>query len=136
VNPRFSLLRAKHLRLGGHGENVACKLLRSKHYRILARNYKCKAGEIDIVARDGAVLVFVEVKTRYYTTVARPAEGLTLKQKKRIVRASRRYLRQIEKPAVVCRFDLVELRMGRFLPRELRHWQNHFSAAIVAGGKA
>ncbi len=126
----FGLLRARHLRIGHRGENVACRLLRSKHCCVLARNCKYSSGEIDIVARDGRTLVFVEVKTRYYTTSSRPSEGLSLKQKKRILNASRRYLRQIEYPKVPCRYDLIEVRLGRLGPIEVRHWPNHFSPDI------
>src|SRR3954467_10509992 len=50
--------------LGRRGENVAAKFLRNLGYRIIARNFRCEMGEIDIIARDGTTLVFVEVKTR------------------------------------------------------------------------
>src|ERR1700704_4949873 len=55
--------REKKDPLGERGENVAARELRNKGYRILTRNFKCVMGEIDIVARDGKTLVFVEVKT-------------------------------------------------------------------------
>ncbi len=129
----FGLLRARHLRIGRRGENIACRLLRSKQYDVLVRNCKYSSGEIDIVARDGRTLVFVEVKTRFYTTSARPSEGLSLKQKKRIINASRRYLRQIENPKVPCRYDLIEVRVGRLGPVEVRHWLNHFSSEVFRG---
>jgi putative endonuclease len=52
--------------LGERGENVAAKFLRGKGYKILLRNFRCDLGEVDIIARDGRTLVFVEVKTRAY----------------------------------------------------------------------
>ena len=52
--------------LGERGENVAAKFLRNQGYKILERNYRTSVGEIDIIARDGKTLVFVEVKTRAY----------------------------------------------------------------------
>jgi len=55
--------RPLHLRLGAHGEDAACAQLAASGYRILTRNYRCRQGEIDIVALDGEVLVFVEGKT-------------------------------------------------------------------------
>ncbi len=127
----FKRLRAVHLRLGRRGESLACRLLRQKRYDLLCRNYRHKSGEIDIVARDGATLVFIEVKTRYFTTAARPAEGLNPRQQLRIVNAGKRYLHQIGNPRTPYRFDLVEVRFGPFDPVEVRHWQNHFSESSL-----
>ncbi len=123
--PLLSKARAAHLKLGNRGERIAERLLRMKKMDILARNYKCKAGEIDIVARDGAVLVFVEVKTRRAKSRARPAAGLTPNQKERITRAGRRYLYDIESPEIVCRYDLIEVVLSGRGVKELRHWPNH-----------
>lgn len=123
----FGKIRAEHLRLGAAGENAACRLLKSKSYDILARNYKCSYGEIDIVARDGATLVFLEVKSRRDRTGARPARGLSAEQKKRIRRAGTHYLREIENPSVVYRFDLIEVVFSRYGIREIRQWQNHIT---------
>ena len=119
--------RAKHLRLGARGEKLAAKLLRGKNYSILCRNYKVKASEIDLVARDGENLVFVEIKTRRATTRSRPAEGLSSKQKKRIYNAARKYLHHIDNPSAIYRFDLIEIILSRFGIREIRHWENNFS---------
>ena len=119
--------KSKHLRLGARGEKIASKLLRHKNYSILCSNYKVKSGEIDLVARDGENLVFVEVKTRRATTRSRPAEGLSAKQKKRIYHAAQNYLRQIDNPNVIYRFDLIEIILSRFKIHEIRHWENNFS---------
>ena len=119
--------KAKHIQLGARGEKIATKLLCSKNYDILCHNYKVKAGEIDLVARDGDTLVFIEVKTRRATTRSRPAEGLSSKQKKRIYRAAQSYLHQIGNPKVVYRFDLIEVILTRFGIREIRHWLDNFS---------
>ena len=72
----FFKKRSKHLRTGRRGEKIAVKLLKAKQYSILVRNYSSLKGEIDIVARDGGILVFVEVKTRSSNSRTRPAEGL------------------------------------------------------------
>ena len=60
----MKLARAAHLVLGRRGEEAAVRLLLAKGYTILARNWRVRSGELDIVARDGRTLVFVEVKTR------------------------------------------------------------------------
>lgn len=125
--------KAKHLQLGDRGEKITTRLLRSKNYDILCRNYKVKSGEIDLVARDGETLVFVEVKTRRATTRSRPAEGLSTKQKKRIYRAAQSYLRQIDDPNIICRFDLIELILSPFAIREIRHWESNFSKPASYG---
>ncbi|MHB9139969.1 MAG: YraN family protein [Victivallaceae bacterium] len=124
----FRQARAAHLRLGRRGENLACSLLRSKNIEILCRNYKVKSGEIDIVARDGGVIAFVEVKTRRSATLSRPARSLTEKQKKRIYRAGMHYLKEIGSPKVVYRFDLIEIILSPLRLCEARHWQEHFNS--------
>ena len=57
--------------LGDRGENVAARYLRNRGFKIIVRNFRCELGEIDIIARDGKTLVFVEVKTR----LRRPCPG-------------------------------------------------------------
>ena len=121
----FSKAKAAHIALCRSGERAAAALLFEKGYEVLARNFKRKSGEIDIVARHGRALVFVEVKSKR-SGRGRPAENLSDKQKSRIARAALTYLREIENPRVPYRFDLVEaVFQGRRLA-ELRHWQNHF----------
>ncbi|QSH40153.1 YraN family protein [Lentisphaerota bacterium ZTH] len=127
----FKAARARHLRLGRTGENIAVRLLRSKHLDLLCRNYKVKAGEIDIITRDGEILTFVEVKTRRLSTRSRPAAGLRFKQKRRIHKAAMNYLRHINRPEVIYRFDLIEVIIGRSGPVEVRHWPEHFSGSEI-----
>jgi putative endonuclease len=125
----FKKAKARHLRVGASGEKTARKLLKLKGCEILAKNYKCDSGEIDIVARDGAALVFAEVKTRMKKTGLRPAAGLTARQKHRIYRASLRYIKEIENPEIVIRYDLIEVVFSRWGVSELRHWKNHFQGS-------
>jgi putative endonuclease len=123
--------KAAHIRLGNAGEKYAAKTLQAEHCIILARNFRCSAGEIDIVARDGETLVFVEVKTRrgHMRPGESPGDNLSTRQKKRIIRASRNYLGEIDDPSCPCRYDLIEVIAGRFGPKSIRHWRNCFSAA-------
>jgi putative endonuclease len=124
----FRLSKKRHLRLGHKGENLACRLLKEKNYDILCRNYKVKSGEIDIVARDGGILVFTEVKTMRYHPLARPAANLKTSQKQRIVHAAQNYLRAIGNPDVTYRFDLIEVVLSTWRIHSIRHWQEHFSS--------
>lgn len=66
--------------LGNFGETQACWLLKEKGYHILERNWRCPVGEIDIVARRGSMVVFVEVKTRRSLTYGVPREAVTSKK--------------------------------------------------------
>lgn len=123
----FKKARARHLRLGQKGEDIACKLLSQKGCQILVRNFRSWAGEIDIVARDGGTLCFIEVKTRMKNTRQRPAEGVSLKQKQRIYRSAMNYIKEIGNPRIIYRFDVIEVVYSGLIVNELRHWQNHFS---------
>lgn len=125
----FARRRAAHLRVGRRGERLARRLLRELGMEVLGGNYRGPRGEIDIVARDGKLLCFVEVKTRRASSGARPAAGLVPAQKWRIVRTAERYLRQLGHPPVLYRFDLVEIVVDGWRVVEARHWPNEFSAA-------
>ena len=65
------------IQTGSHGEDLACEYLKKQGYKILTRNYRIRGGEIDIVARDGDYLVFVEVKSRLSHEYGPPAEAIT-----------------------------------------------------------
>lgn len=62
---------------GNYGEDLACEYLKKQGYKILERNFRIRGGEVDIVARDGDYLVFVEVKARYSHDYGPPAESIT-----------------------------------------------------------
>ena len=74
--------RKIHLQLGRFGEDTAVRLLRSKGYHILTRNFRLKSGELDIVALDGTTVVFAEVKTRRQNRFS-PRSNLSFRQLKR-----------------------------------------------------
>jgi len=97
--------------LGSRGERAASTLLKRTGHRILARNYRCPAGEIDLITLDGATLVFVEVKTRSSDAFADPEQGVDFHKQRRIIRAAECY-RQIKgAQAYPCRFDVVSVVM-------------------------
>jgi putative endonuclease len=92
--------------LGDRGEREAARFLRRKGLRILLRGYRTNQGEIDLIARDGAVVVFVEVKSRRQGT---PAEAVTLEKQRRLTLAALHFLKKhnlLEQP---CRFDVVAI---------------------------
>lgn len=77
---------------GNWGESLAVDYLRDAGWEVLERNWRCEAGEIDVIARDGATLVFVEVKTRTSTMFGWPAEAVTARKRQRLRRLVARYL--------------------------------------------
>jgi putative endonuclease len=79
-------------RLGQWGESVAVLHLEEKGFQIVERNWRCAQGEIDIVARDGEEIVFVEVKTRRGRQMGYPEEGLTVKKAQRLIELAQLYL--------------------------------------------
>jgi putative endonuclease len=90
-------------------ENKAVLFLQEKDYEILERNFRCRYGEIDIIARDGAYLVFVEVKYRKQAYQGAALEAVTWQKQKRILQTARYYLYKTAGKAAECpcRFDVV-----------------------------
>ena len=95
------------LSLGKHGEDLTCRELRRRGYAILARRYRTRWGEIDIVARDGDTLVFVEVKTRRSTGFGGPLAAVNFTKQRRLINMARSYLMGVHPPEPPCRFDVV-----------------------------
>jgi putative endonuclease len=89
---------------------LACRFLRSRGYKILYRNFRDRTGgEIDIVCRDGDTLVFVEVKTRADEDFGRPVEAVDRQKQLRVSKGGLAWLRLLDNPDIVFRFDVVEV---------------------------
>jgi putative endonuclease len=101
--------RGEHIQLGIRGEEVACRELERRGYAILARRFRTRNGEIDIIARDGETLVFVEVKARRSLRCGGPAEAVNWAKRQRLVRLAMSYLRIRGLADVRCRFDVVSV---------------------------
>lgn len=99
-------------RLGMAGEEAAERFLVARGYRIRARRYRVRTGEIDLVAEEAGTLVFVEVKTRSSIAYGRPAEAVGSRKRARLIRAARHYLAHVREFDRPCRFDVVELVVG------------------------
>jgi putative endonuclease len=109
------------------GEALAALFLRLKGYRIEARNWRCPLGELDIVARHGDTLVFVEVKARHGRSAGSPQEAVDARKRARLVRLAQAYLAGLHGDAPPCRFDVVTVEGGRLSPR-IRHLRAAFRA--------
>lgn len=108
--------------LGSEKEQVAAAFLEQQGYQILQKNYRCKIGEVDLIAHHGEYLVFVEVKYRKNDRIGSPEEAVTPVKQKRISKVCVWYLREnhlsLDTP---CRFDVVAVSQ-----EEVRIYQNAF----------
>jgi putative endonuclease len=95
--------------LGRTGEDLAVDLYRKRGFDILARNWRCPAGELDVVARRGRDVVFCEVKTRRSARWGAPAEAVDARKQARLRRLAARWLREHRQRAQVIRFDVVSV---------------------------
>jgi putative endonuclease len=121
--------------LGRIAEDAAARYLQSHGYAILDRNYATAQGELDIVARHGAEMVFVEVKSRTSADIATPADAVTAAKQSRLLRLARAYLAAKVKTEMPCRFDVVEVLIspeGRVL--EITIDRAAFSERSAQGG--
>jgi putative endonuclease len=100
-------------RLGALGEKMAADFLRKRGHRILERNYRCREGEVDIVALHGDTLVFVEVRTRTGGDFGTPEESITAIKKDRLVTAALRYLQDHRDLPSYWRIDLVAVELDQ-----------------------
>lgn len=115
-------------RPGGGGEDLACEHLARRGLRVLARNYRCRAGEIDVVAADGATIVFVEVKERGSDSHGTAVEAVTPAKRQRVVRAARHWAARHGAQGGSFRFDVVSIDWGPEGPR-VRHDEGAFGEA-------
>ncbi len=100
-------------RLGLAGEEEAERFLVARGYRIRARRYRVRTGEIDLVAEEAGTIVFVEVKARSSIAYGRPAEAIGWRKRERLIRAARHYLARVREFDRPCRFDVVEVLQWR-----------------------
>lgn len=97
-------------KLGNQGEEAARRLLESQGYRILESNYRCRYGEIDIVAMDGDCTVFVEVRTKRSKSFGSPEESLSKLKQRRLTSTALTYLQARDTLQADWRIDLVSVR--------------------------
>ena len=91
-------------RRGVEFEVLAADFLRKRGLDVVTRNYHCRLGEIDIIAREGATTVFVEVRSRAYSAFGGAAASITAAKRRRLLRAARHYLSRL-RVTPQCRFD-------------------------------
>lgn len=115
--------------LGDRGENVAARYLRNHGFKIIVRNFRCDMGEVDIIARDGKTLVFVEVKTRAYDDPT-PEDQVDNNKQHQITKVAKFYLSRYGVPQPPARFDVVAIVWPAGREPQIRHTPDAFGATF------
>ncbi|HOI14982.1 MAG TPA: YraN family protein [Geobacteraceae bacterium] len=114
--------------LGARGEEIAVAYLKRQKYRIIETNFRCRCGEVDIIARDGKTLVFVEVKTRRTASYGLPQLAVTPFKQRQISKAALTYLSKNRLMEENARFDVVSIFLLDTSPT-VDHIKNAFDLA-------
>lgn len=115
-------------KLGNKGEKRAANFLRKQGYQIIEKNYHSLLGEIDIVAKEGESIVFVEVKTRRSTDFGLPEEALSYDKRRRLSKLALNYLAHRRIEGSNCRFDVVSILMDNNKVKHIELIKNAFPA--------
>lgn len=108
--------------LGGRGEDIAAAYLEQQGYSVVARNYRCRYGEIDLILSHGTVTVFCEVKLRRSDSFGRPEDAVTPRKLQRVMLAAQTYLEETGRADADWRIDVVAIELdarGRVQRTEL-----------------
>lgn len=124
LSPRKGPFR---LSLGERGEMVAWNYLRHHGYKILEKNYRCKAGEIDVVATKNGRWAFIEIKTRSQDAFGRPEEAVGETKQQKLVHLAQWYLKEKNQFHVPVTFDVLAITWRGELEPEIRLIENAFS---------
>ena len=127
VCTRRGAMSRQRVIFGKTGEDLACRELERRGYAILARRYRLRIGEIDIVCRDGETTVFVEVKARGGREFGEAAEAVTAAKRRRIAMVAVDYLTKHHLTDRPCRFDVVSIHVDGGVPK-VEVFRNAFEA--------
>ncbi|MCL2807064.1 MAG: YraN family protein [Coriobacteriia bacterium] len=125
---RTTTATGKNQRLGKLGEDLACVYLKDNSFDILKRNWKCFAGEADVIALEDDTLVFIEIKTRSLSYKGLPEYAVTAERRDRYERIALCYLEQNQRPSGRVRFDVIAIKMTGESQCLLRHHRDAFGA--------
>ncbi len=114
-------------KIGVIGEKIAVNYLKKHGYNILARNFKLKCGEIDIIAKDREYICFIEVKTRTSNAFAEPFESVGYKKEEKLFNLAQIWLSIHKADDALCRFDIVSVLLNEnFKVKEIKHIKDAF----------
>jgi putative endonuclease len=111
--------------LGRRGEDLAAEYLAGKGIHVIERNFRIRGGEIDIIARDGATLVFIEVKTSRSSSFGEPETWVDSRKQKQIGKVAVAYMQKMEIEDIDCRFDVIAVSFADGKPK-IHHIANAF----------
>ena len=117
-------MTGKKQALGIKGENLAVSYLLNKGFQVIARNFRCRMGEIDIIARSGDYLVFVEVRTRSQPEYGLAQESISRAKVNKLRQLAEFYLVRYPQKGLFIRFDVVAVNW--FADAEITHIENAF----------
>jgi len=115
--------------LGARGEDIAAAFLKGQRFTIIERNFRCKMGEVDIIARDGKTVVFVEVKTRRSEAYGPPQAALTPFKQRQISKAALAWLAHKRLHEASARFDVIAILLREHQVPAIEHIRNAFELA-------
>ncbi|MGL4738555.1 MAG: YraN family protein [Cellulosilyticaceae bacterium] len=110
-----------HRAIGTYYEQLASAYLIQKGYEVIIANYRSRFGEIDLIAKDGMYVVFLEVKYKGVANHGYPRESVTVTKQRRIKRTAQYYLMMHTRREIYCRFDVIEI-----LGEQITHIENAF----------
>lgn len=114
-------MATKRQKLGEQGEALACQTLIAKGYQIHTRNWHCQQGELDIVAKNGAIWVFVEVKTRRTETTDAAFASITPTKRERLIAAAYAFLETNDLDDVAWRIDAIAVALNKSGSAKIEH---------------
>lgn len=109
--------------IGRQGEDIAATFLTNKGYHLIARNWRCPSGELDLIATDGDTLVFVEVRSRSGSRFGLAEESITPAKQARLITLAQTYLQETATLTPRWRIDVIAVQMGPGLP-QINHIEN------------
>jgi putative endonuclease len=119
----------QNLGLGNRGEELASAFLERNGFRIVERNFRCKGGEVDIIARDGKTIVFIEVKSRRTLTYGVPQLAVTPFKQRQISKAALTWLSKKRLHDSPARFDVIAILLENYYSHQIEHIRNAFDLA-------
>lgn len=118
----------ERIELGAFGEELALKKIKRLGYRSILRNYRCPLGEVDLIARDGDTLVFIEIKTRKGKPVGYAKEAVNERKRRQLSKVALSYMKSQHCCDTKARFDVIAISLGQGEP-EIEVIKNAFDLA-------
>jgi putative endonuclease len=123
-------LTKERLNLGKLGEELALKKIKGLGYKCITRNYRCPLGEVDLIAKDGDTLVFIEIKTRKGKSIGYAKEAVNERKRRQLSKAALAYMKSNDCCDVKSRFDVVAINLNED-EKEIEVIQNAFDLAYT-----